>query len=445
MKARLPVFLLVLLASQLRAQDKPQPAEASPAATTPVPQAIDPAKIEAALVPEKNTILLGEPIFVTFTLRNKGSRDLGACLGDSAYYNDPADTRDYFKFTITDAQDNELAQIPGNGPPLTIFAGDQTCKFSAGGEYTAPLFLPTRIIFDKPGDYTIAVSKRAEFSFPNNPQKNPFDYSGTILTIDRKATTTIKVLPADPEKMGHLIDELGEKMVAYGKSTTQHQMEEDRIQKDWFHGGLKAGEGYFIVAKFTAIHDERMIPWLLRTAVTSCNISFRQESLRALATFDSDAAFNALKTAMATPDDKVVDAPWESNSDEPRAPSKRFRETVLWAITGSKHPGAIAYALTFRHDPNYMMRFWVTNMACLRMNPEESVPVLRELAADTDPRVSRDAKAGLYRACRQIKPEEAIPILRELAADSDRQLSADAKAALGEVQKKLESGSSRPQ
>ena len=408
-------------------------------------QRIDPSTIEASLVPEKNAINIGEPIFVTFTLLNNGKRDLGVNLGDRIYFDAPSDPKSYFKFTITDAQGHELAQIPGHGPGMTVVSLPVPCKLTAGGEYTAPLFLPMRVVFDKPGDYAISVTKTAEFSLPTDPQKSLFGYTAALLTIDKTATANIKVVPADTEKMGRLIDALGEKLVANGKSTTQDQMEHARIDKDWFHGGLKAGDGYLLLTKFTAIHDERVIPWLLRTATTTSNISFREETLRALATFNSDAAFDALKTAMATPAKDVPNAPFNTNEDSKAAlipPDTIFRTTVLSAITDCQNPGAIPYALTFRHDPYAGMRGCVVYMACLRMKPEESVPVLRELAGDTDHNISSEAKAGLYRACRQIKPEEAIPILRELAGDSNVELSTAVKAALGEARKKLESGSS---
>ena len=409
-------------------------------AGTSVSQTSDPVKIEAALVPEKSSFLSGEPIFVTFTLRNKGTQDLNVCLGDPIYYNVPSHGRDYFKFTVTDAQGHEMPQIPGHRPGFSAFTLPFPCKLPIGGGYTVPLFLPQRIVLDKPGDYTITVTKTVQFSLLSDSQRKYANFAD-VSPNDETVSATITVLPADPEKMGRIINDLGEKTVAYGKSATGDESAKLRDEEDCFHGGLKPDGGVESFEKLTAIHDEREIPWLLQVVLTTRDDGLRSCALTALSAFGSDAAFASLKAAMATPANEVVDAPFERNPNQPPISAvDSFRQMVLEAITESKHPGAIAYALTFRHDPDAGMRITVASMAC-RMKPEESIPVLRELSRDSDHDVSDEAKAGLYRACVQIKPEEAIPILRELAGDSDDELSSLAKAALDSAQKKLGSSS----
>lgn len=404
---------------------------------------IDPKCIEAALVPEKTAILAGEPIYLAFTLHNKSKSDLGVNEGDSLYYGDAGDTQSYFTFAVTDSQGHALNLLPTHGPPFTIFGMREDCKLAAGGDFTVQLFLPERVVLDKPGGYTVTVSKMVKISRPSSPQKNFLDYTGTLLTLAEKASATINVLPPDPKATGRLIDDLGEKMVAAGKETTDEQREDKSINDDWFHGGAKA-EGYLcFLAKILAFHDERTIPWLLRAALTTRDFALRQEALRGICQFSSDAAFDALRTALETPTNRIVDAPMNENeAPDPKnpAPSRvdQFQATAMWALTGCKNPATIPYALSYRHDPVRMVRYWVMLMACLSMTPEDSLPILHEFVSDSDRIISREARAGLYRACLKVKPEQAIPLLRELTVDDNKEYSDGAKAALDEAQNKLE-------
>ncbi|HWB59299.1 MAG TPA: HEAT repeat domain-containing protein [Chthoniobacteraceae bacterium] len=418
-------LLTAASAAPLRAADKATPAKNS----------IDQKQIEVALIPEKETILPGEPIFVTFVVRNKTGQELGVYLGDGFYYDSPINPGSYFNFKITDADGKKVPVIQGHGPGISVSSDPVLCKFSKEGEYQTPLFLPVWVKLDKPGVYTITVTKTVSISRLIAGEKLPFfDDEKALMTKDMTATAMVKVLPDNPQQMGELIDALGAKAVADASGTVLKQEDKDMNEQDRERGGLKADYALGKVRKLAEIHDERTIPWLQRLAIESADYSARRTALETLAKNDSDAAFNALKAALETPADKIGTGvqPWGDPKTPAPSVAEAFRAEVIWAICLSKNPAAVEFGLTFRHDPDLAVRRWVETMALLRLKPEEALPVLLEFEKDSNESIREEAKPGLYRACEQLKPGVAIPVLRDLAKDKNQQLAADAKQELAE-------------
>lgn len=177
---------------------------------TPDPQVKD---LVATLVPEKNVILPGEPLYFEVTVKNNSQTN-------TAIYRDRS-------FLTTSKTENRFLFSGGfeYGPAPTI---------PPGKEYVERLLLSQSP--GQPGEYTItSYSEFVPFGGDENPNHK----------IPVTATAKITVLPEDKERMGVLIERLGERVMSIVGSPDNSEQQD-------------------ALSKLEAIDDERAIPWLVK-------------------------------------------------------------------------------------------------------------------------------------------------------------------------------------
>jgi len=159
------------------------------------PYTVGDAVLEAGFIPDAQTIYLGQPLFITFTVKNCTDKPYPFDVGGD-YRGSPR--ANSFRITAHGADGKEVRDPTG----YNNFGGFATSRVLARGTtYTERLFLPLWCAFEKPGDYTVTCRRTLEtFQQPRPPK-------AVIET-----TFPLQVMPFDAAKQRALIAELGRKV-----------------------------------------------------------------------------------------------------------------------------------------------------------------------------------------------------------------------------------------
>jgi hypothetical protein len=344
----LHVFLSALCSVALSEEAKPD---------TTAPVLVKPDEIKATLIPEKTTIMLGEPTRLSFLVTNKSNLDLDVIVGGD--YENALGRPDSFKVTVVDENQKPVPQ-PVAEPDFGGMFGPQ--KLPANGSYAFSLFLPHWATFEKTGSYTIMAERKLELGPYVKGNWDPQQKRTAHLA---QAEAKIEVVALDSVKMGQLIEEYGRAFLT--------------------NDGGKAGDA------LSYIHDERTLPFLLKALETN-SYSQRFAAIQVLAKYNSDRALDGLKKSMGT-----TGADFAGRVTRPElgdSLADNIRHGAACALSQSPHPGAIPFLLTQRHDSYYGVRLDVVH-ALGKMKAEAAVPMLTEMTGDQNEMVSGEARRYL--------------------------------------------------
>lgn len=276
-------------------------------------------KFEVMLKPQKTLIMLGEPIFIDFDVKNLSDVDLGVLWGGD--YRNEFGRPESFDVKVFDA-DSQL--VPK--PKTMTFGGLSTFQKSpVGKSYNFRLYLPHWATIESIGDYQIQIDK--DLVVKKYSSKDMFVNMPAGIPV--KLTTKINVIATNYEKMGDVIDEIGNKLVE-GDDTAER------------------------LAPF--INDERIIKYLAQA------IQKNEWLMRYLAKFNSDEALNAIVSRI---------------NDE----NQEVRRNVSVTLALSVHPKASVYLLKMRKDKYYAIRLDVIHYLG-RLKTAESTELLKEMMYD---------------------------------------------------------------
>ena len=316
-------------------------------------------QIEVTLVPEKSVIMLGEPAYLSFIVRNHSALDLQVLVGGD--YRNSLGRPNSFKVTVTNADGKPVVQ-PHAGMNFGGLFGPQ--KIPAKGNYIFELFLPHWATFEETGNYSIVANRTLTIS-KYTPER--WDSNQKRTNVPAQVSAKIEIVPQDKEKMGKIISALGEAML--GGDT-------DKAESAAF--------------RLSYIEDERVIPYFVK-ALEKRNYSQKFTALMALAKFNNDAAFQALKKGMDTQGKDMANTP---NTEVANQLADNIRDAAAAALSRSPHPDAIPFLLTRRHDTAEGVRLTILHVLG-KMKPAEAIPILQEMAGDKSQRVSDEAKRYL--------------------------------------------------
>jgi len=147
-------------------------------------------------------------------------------------------------------------------------------------------------------------------------------------TIDRPGTYSI--VAQDKEKMGALIQDLGDRIIK------ERGMEPDSPLK-----------------YLSTINDERAIPYLVKALGTD-DSGLRHQALSALAKFNNETAFQALKKGMGTTGDEI------GNATTPKIANQladNLRLAAANALSISPYPEAKPFLISRRKRRCYIKTF----------------------------------------------------------------------------------------
>lgn len=313
---------------------------------------------------EKAAILLGEPMFSKFVVRNPTAREWRVLQGGD--YRNNLGRPDSFKVEVRDAK-GKLVPQPDAGFSLGGMVGAQIIP--AHGEFAFSLFLPHWATFSRPGRYRITAKRTLELFISNKPD---FPTAKELTPVPVRASVDLQVLPPDSSKMGALIEE-------------------------WQKAALSPHHpfGYYDddAEKLRAVGDARVVPFLIHSVLESVQRphSLNTPDLFALAKFNDERAFATLqklaRTGPKPAPNSIEDGLTYQSADDIRSEAAR-------ALAQSPHPRATEFLLSMRHDPYYPVRQTVVqNMDKLPI--QRARAVWREMLRDSNAEVRSEAKRYL--------------------------------------------------
>lgn len=302
---------------------------------------VDGYKFEVNLKPQKTSIMLGEPTFIDFEIKNLSDVDLGVLWGGD--YRNEFGRPDSFEVKVFDA---DLQIVPK--PKTMNFGGLSTFqKCPIGQIYLFRLYLPHWATIEKIGDYQIQIEKGLvvkkydlkNMRFDNLPAEIPV-----------KLVTKLNVIAADFAKMGEIIDTIGKDLIE-GDDTAEN------------------------LAPF--IKDVRIIKYLAQA------IEKNYWLMHHLAKFNDDSALNAIVSRINDEDQEV-------------------RRNISVTLAMSVHPKASVYLLQMRNDKYYAIRLDVIHYLG-KTKTAESTQILKEMLSDENELNRNEAKRYLAEREEKLK------------------------------------------
>lgn len=290
-------------------------------------------RFEVNLNLQKNSIMLGEPIYMDFEVKNLSSVDLGILYGGD-YRNEFA-RPDSFDIKLLDAS---LQIVP---KPKSWNMGGMSSfqKCPAGQSHTFRLYLPHWAMIQKIGDYQIQIEKDLVVKKYDLNNRN-FDNLQKGIPI--KLTAKMNVIASNYQKMGEVIDAIGAKLVE-GDDTAER------------------------LAPF--IKDERIIKYLAQA------IQKNEWLMRHLAKFNDDRALKAIVSRINDKEQEV-------------------RRHVSVSLALSVHPKASVYLLKMRNDTYSAIRLDVIHYLG-KTKTAKSTQILKEMMNDENEQNRNEAKRYL--------------------------------------------------
>lgn len=219
--------------------------------------------VSAGFRPDAARILLGEPLFLTWAVNNRGEQpfvfETGGDNRGSVRHNN-------FHITATDAEGQPVKDPYG----YNNFGGmGNAVTLAPGKEYKERLFLNHWCAFEKPGEYTVKCERTLRNYGPESPR------------VPVVTTFKLTVEPSDAKRMSEIIS-------------------------DWGRAVQTNGPLYEASLALSTIRDERAIPHLA-LALTKGDYQSRIPAIEGLTNFPGNASADALTVALKDMDHAVAE------------------------------------------------------------------------------------------------------------------------------------------
>ena len=311
------------------------------------------AQIEVSILPEKSVIMLGEPIHLSFIVRNLSGTDL--CFSEGGDYRNRLGRPESYDVR---AVRSDGKQVPK--PEILIGMGGVIggVKVPAGASATIQLFLPHWAPFEETGIYTITCKRTLGFL--------DLDAEGLRsngISVPVQTSVQIEVVGSNHEKMGDIIEKLGAEMLG------EDEEKAERASRSLDY-----------------INDERTVPYFVK-AIDSDTNSLVLSSLRSLSKYSTDLAIEGIKKVMKASPKEMRRA---SNRQSAISMAESVRLSAAIALKDSKHPDAFSLLLSMRKDSYWGVRLNVVH-ALGGLGTPEAIEILREMSKDENEVLSREA------------------------------------------------------
>ncbi len=327
---------------------------------------VDGFEIRTRLVPDKTSIMLGEPVHVSFVVENHSHQDLQVLVGGD--YRNALGRPESFTVTVQGEGNRHVPQ-PDAGYGMGGLLGPE--KIPAGGNYAFRLFLPHWATFQEVGNYTMTASRILSLRKHSSKLWNLMERG---IQVETEASTKFRVVPLDEAKMGNIIDRFGSAMFGTYISKCEIEGLDDAMVREYISKFVNKPTEAFRALDY--IQDERAIPYFLK-ALEPNSLGLGSSALRALSKFNNESAFMALRNVLET-----------------EGADNNIYRSAAGALAMSPHPEAIPYLLSKRRHPYEWVRMEVLH-ALGEMQPEKAIPILQEMTHDESERVSAEAKRYL--------------------------------------------------
>ena len=302
-------------------------------------------QLEINLKSDKESIMLKEPTFFSFEIKNYSPEKL--CVTEGGDYRNNVGRPDSYKVTVTRDDGKSVPQ-----PEVKFWMGGLSgCQsIPAHGSRIVKLFLPHWANFESTGSYIINVKK--SLSIHNYSTK-------TASIVKADASTNIEIIPYDEGKMGEVIDTLGKVMLDIENPESGNSAQALAYIED------KRAIKYFAQALEKFGKSEDMTDEYFRV----------RQSAAALSYFNDDSALAALEATMNSPTDAI-------------------RLDIASAFERSDHPKALELLLKMRSDSYYFVRLRVAQ-GLSKVKSDETLILLRKMLKDENEEVREAAQASL--------------------------------------------------
>lgn len=310
------------------------------------------APVQIRLTPDKNTIMSGEPLFISFDVTNVSGEKLCLVVGND-FLNKLSRPQQFNVSVRTDDRSYRSIEVPGGG-------GAVGCEPIEPGEvYSVRPFLPHWVDIEHLGSHRVTVTREMIFtSYPFSKFKRP-KYS-----MLAEVNTEFTVVKRDEDKWGSVITALGSVMLDVSNP--------------------RAVESAMALA---SIHDKRVISYFAEALRQFGHFGFAMghdteymitsRSITALATYDDDQAMDALRTGMKSTCDDV-------------------RLLVAKALGDSPHSSAIPLLMQMQDDNYYFVRIRVAEgLKTVWRTTRGARTTLKKLLNDENEDVRRAAQESL--------------------------------------------------
>ncbi len=297
-------------------------------------------RFEVSLNLQKTSIMLGEPIYMDFEVKNLSSVDLGILYGGD--YRNEFGRPDSFDIKVIN-KDKEIVPKPKT---RTMGGLIGFLKSPVGQSYNLRLYLPHWATIEKAGDYQIQIEK--DLVVKKYDLKN-MRFDNLLKGVPVKLTANINVIASNYKKMGEVIDSIGKKLVE-GDDTARRLV--------------------------PFIKDERIIKYLAQA------IQKNEWLMRHLAKFNDDRALNAIVSRINDKEQEV-------------------RRNVSVSLALSVHPKASFYLLQMRSDKYYAIRLDVIHYLG-KMKTTKSTQILKEMMNDENEQNRNEAKRYLTERTKKL-------------------------------------------
>ena len=308
--------------------------------------------IMVSIRPEKKSLMLGEPIFFEFRVKNLTNKPMYVVQGgdNRNRLGRPAN----YKITAV-GPDGKSVPIIDAGMSFGGIMGPRKIDKDLG--WSRKLFLPNWFKMKKMGTYTVKCQTKLRISLQPDFTTQPKEHDADV-NVD--LSFEIEVGQNRMKEMGSLINELGVK-------------------------SLK-GEGDAI-KKLLAIEDERVVDPLIQMVKLE-NYSRRFSALQGLSLFTSDKALSGIEIGLNT---SVKEMRKNASNDKvARQLVKNIRHSAAVALSRSPHPKAEGRLIELWNDPNEAIRITVLHRLG-KLLDDESLEILQQMTLDKNERVRKEA------------------------------------------------------
>lgn len=282
---------------------------------------------------QKTSIMLDEPTYFDFEIKNLSETDLGVVWGGD--YRNEFGRYDSFDVQLVDSNGNLRPK-----PKTNTMGGMMTVrKIAAGQKFDFRLYLPHWAMIENAGDYNIRVEKNLLIKKYISGDLSLLSGKKGVLV---ELAARLKVVPGNVQQMGQLIELIGQQLVA-GDETAQKLV--------------------------PFIKDAGIIKYLSEA------VEKNHWLMRHLSKFKDDLALRAIVGKINDPEDEI-------------------RRNVSISLSLSVHPKAAAYLLQMRKDPSAAIRLDVVHFLG-KTKTALSTKILKEMLNDTDRWVRDESKRYL--------------------------------------------------
>ncbi len=331
-------------------------------------------EIEAGFVPDKSKIILGEPLFLTFQIINRGDKPYSFTYGGDYRGSVRANS---FHITAVDEQ-GEAVKDPYSYNNFGGLMGNKTLKPQE--KYTERLFLGHWCAFAKPGIYTVTCKR---------------------FTVS--ASFKLKINPAQPDALRKIITQLDEKLRTGNVQTLSEA-----------------------ALALSTLHEEAIIAPLAAVLTKSGDISnAKYSAIEGISQFPTDSAADALRAALQDREPFIRGAAAEALQkirkvahvlpnllQDIASPIATTREMAARSLGATQSPQALAPLLKALDDADANVRFMAAK-SLGELHQPAAVAALKARFTNQKSTEMRLALAqGLINAGEPLQPEWLTPVIR---------------------------------